>query len=90
MWMVDAAVSNVYIFFPVNSCVSVGTKCFIPEHKYTLSLTAASFLHGSVDVRMSSLLCRSFAHETLSPCCVLTTSSAIIAPPGASDKESSF
>lgn len=62
----------------------------LPSVKCAAAPTAASLLHSSVDVRMSSLRRRSFARETLSPCRVLTTSSAIIAPPGASDKESSF
>lgn len=62
----------------------------LPGVKCAAAPTAASLLHSSVDVRMSSLRSRSFARETLSPCRVLTTSSAIIAPPGASDKESSF
>lgn len=77
-WTVDKLTPFTSIFLYV---INVHSSAF----KYSEPITAGSF---HMDQTVSSLLCRSFAHETLSPCCALTTSSAIIAPPATSDKDS--
>lgn len=77
-WTVDKLTPFTSIFLYV---IDVHSSAF----KSSEPITAGSF---HMDHTVSSLLCRSFAHETLSPCFALTPSSAIIAPPGTSDKDS--